>query len=618
MPFKISIFYKMLIAPLLAVALFALFIINIYFQQIEGKEYIESIYQKHFPILNIANENRILLDNIIKLTEDAVVANEQTWLNNTKEYKEKIEKNFKDLSKLDIDEKTIFKMQTIFIKYFSKTIELSTLMINNSEDWNKIEILTKEMTSYLEDTRTIFQSFQEEQNLRLQDTIDTTNKYGEKIVYLGIILGVLSLALIIIITMFLSFSTKNSLKELLDSVKNIARGNPDFTKRIKKSSDDELGELVSEFNSFTKKLQGDYEELALAKADAETANKIKSEFVANISHEIRTPLNAIIGFSELLNKTEVTLKQKSYLESIKTGGDTLFAIISDILDISKIEAGKLEIQYEEVSLNLILKDIEKIFLQKLKDKELDLKIDFDSNIPLNIFIDDIRLRQILLNILGNAIKFTNKGSIKINLLSSNFKNNRFDLQIDIEDTGIGIPKEQQSKIFESFVQKDGQSNRQYGGTGLGLSICLKLIKMMNGNIKVKSEEGIGSTFSIILKDLEIVDSQKVIENIKKDEVFLKKPTIYIDEKIKDIFNKNFEESIQRSWKKASQGCSVEDIQEFLRNLNIFAREYEQIILLDFVKSMNIAIENFDIKTLESQILEFSKFLNEIEKETNDE
>ncbi|KAB7884828.1 hypothetical protein [Poseidonibacter ostreae] len=153
MPFKISIFYKMLIAPLLAVALFALFIINIYFQQIEGKEYIESIYQKHFPILNIANENRILLDNIIKLTEDAVVANEQTWLNNTKEYKEKIEKNFKDLSKLDIDEKTIFKMQTIFIKYFSKTIELSTLMINNSEDWNKIEILTKEMTSYLEDTR---------------------------------------------------------------------------------------------------------------------------------------------------------------------------------------------------------------------------------------------------------------------------------------------------------------------------------------------------------------------------------------------------------------------------------------------------------------------------------
>ncbi|MAC84199.1 MAG: hypothetical protein CL624_08700 [Arcobacter sp.] len=366
MPFKISIFYKMLIAPLLAVALFALFIINIYFQQIEGKEYIESIYQKHFPILNIANENRILLDNIIKLTEDAVVANEQTWLNNTKEYKEKIEKNFKDLSKLDIDEKTIFKMQTIFIKYFSKTIELSTLMINNSEDWNKIEILTKEMTSYLEDTRTIFQSFQEEQNLRLQDTIDTTNKYGEKIVYLGIILGVLSLALIIIITMFLSFSTKNSLKELLDSVKNIARGNPDFTKRIKKSSDDELGELVSEFNSFTKKLQGDYEELALAKADAETANKIKSEFVANISHEIRTPLNAIIGFSELLNKTEVTLKQKSYLESIKTGGDTLFAIISDILDISKIEAGKLEIQYEEVSLNLILKDIEKNFFTKIK------------------------------------------------------------------------------------------------------------------------------------------------------------------------------------------------------------------------------------------------------------
>lgn len=611
MSFKISIFYKMLIAPLLAIALFGLYIINIYFQQIEGKEYIDSIYQKHFPILNIANENTILLDNIIKLTEDAVVANEKTWLDNTNEYENKIENNFKDLKSLDIDKEIIFNMQNVFKKYFNKTIELSTLMINDSEEWSKLEILTKEMTHYLQDTRSIFKSFQEEQKLRLQDTIDITNKFGERIVYIGIIIGVISLILIIILTMFLSLSTKNSLKELLTSVKNIAKGNPDFTKRLKKTSDDELGELVSEFNTFTKKLQGDYEELALAKSDAEAANKLKSEFIANISHEIRTPLNAIIGFSELLNKTEVNLKQKSYLESITTGGNTLFAIISDILDISKIEAGKLEIQYEEVSLTLILKDIEKIFLQKLKDKELDLKIDFDSSIPSHIFIDDIRLRQILLNILGNAIKFTNKGSIKINLHSSNFKNNRFDLQIDIEDTGIGIPKEQQSKIFESFVQKDGQSNRQYGGTGLGLSICLKLIKMMNGNIKVKSEEKIGSTFSIVLNNLEIVDSKKSIENIKKDEVFLKKPTIYIDEKIKDTFIKKFEESIQRSWEKASQGCSLEDIQEFSINLNVFAREYEQITLLNFVKSMNIAIEKFDITRLESLILEFSRFLKEI-------
>lgn len=590
--FKLSIFNKMLIAPLLAVTLFGFYIANIYMQQIEGKKYMDSVYQKHFPILNIANENLILLDNTIRIFEDAVAAGEETWLENSKEYKKDIEENLKKLNDLGINKNSTLSIYSLFQNYFDSTTKLSILMINSSEDWKEVERLTKNMTSYLNSTRTVFKTFQEKQKRRLQETIDITNEYGEKIVHLGIIIGIVSLALIIILTIFLSLSTRRSLKELLSSVKNIGAGNPDFTKRLKKNSDDELGELVEEFNGFTKKLQGDYEELALAKSEAEMANKIKSEFVANISHEIRTPLNAIIGFSELLTKTEVSSKQKSYLDSITSGGDTLLAIINDILDISKIEAGKLEIQNEKVSLGVVVNDVKTIFLQKAKDKKLDIKVSIDKKIPALVVLDEIRLKQILLNIVGNAIKFTHKGYIEMNLFASNFNDNRFDLQIDVKDTGIGIPKEQESKIFESFVQQDGQSNRQYGGTGLGLAICLKLITMMNGNITLKSKESEGSIFSIVLDDVEMVNSNNYIKSIETiDEVEFKDSTILIVDDI-ELNRKLIIESLENKnilWYEASNGKEAVEIVKN-KKLNLVLMDIKMPVM-DGIEATNILKED---------------------------
>jgi len=246
-------------------------------------------------------------------------------------------------------------------------------------------------------------------------------------------------------------------------------------------------------------------DLLKAKNKAESANKAKSEFLANMSHEIRTPLNAVNGFSELLMTLVADKKQKNYLESIQTAGKSLLSLINDILDLSKIEAGKMQIQYTPVNIQVIFDEIKQIFITLITDKFIEFSIDFDKNVPHLLILDETRIRQILLNIVGNAIKFTKEGYIKLMVKQTGSKKNKrkIDLEISVKDTGIGIAKTDQDKIFNIFEQQDGQSTRTFGGTGLGLSISKRLAKMMNGQIMVASEVNEGSTFTILLRDVEV-------------------------------------------------------------------------------------------------------------------
>ncbi len=275
---------------------------------------------------------------------------------------------------------------------------------------------------------------------------------------------------------------------------------------------DHLEEMVSERTSELKlsnqRLKVSVERANLMAKQATQANKAKSEFLANMSHEIRTPMNAILGFGELLRDEPLSDAQKNYVDTILASGKNLLQIINDILDFSKIEAGKLSTEKIDFSLIQMLEELESLFRPMCMRKNLDFDVLCCSELPNMMRSDPVRLRQCLVNLLNNAIKFTEQGHVYLNV-SMETMNQTPHIRFDIEDTGIGIPRDKQKLVFEAFTQADGSHTRKFGGTGLGLTITRQLVELLGGQISLRSDEGRGTIFTIQMPLGVDADSQSV-------------------------------------------------------------------------------------------------------------
>lgn len=319
---------------------------------------------------------------------------------------------------------------------------------------------------------------------------------------------------------------------------------------------------------------------ALAEA-ADAANRAKSEFLANMSHDIRTPMNGVLGMTELLSQTSLTKEQQEYLGSIRTSGEALLTLLDDILDFSKIEAGKLVLEVTDFDLKEIIRNILFLLSPNANQKGLTLNYSILPEVPIHLRGDPARIRQILMNLVGNAIKFTEKGKVEVKVLVVAQSDQEATIKLVVEDTGIGIPEGRLDSIFEGFIQVDNSTTRKYGGTGLGLTICKQLVALMQGSIEVSSKQGKGSVFCVEIPFLkQSLDQKNIFSRTLEHKTKKTKPgTSLIHCKIL-LVEDNFVNQKVALYMLQKWGCSIQVVDNGYRAVEKFKTQHFDLILMD--------------------------------------
>jgi len=328
-----------------------------------------------------------------------------------------------------------------------------------------------------------------------------------------------------------------------------------FMSQARNESEDLNEELSTEIEQ-RKRVE---KELQKAKEAAEAASKTKSEFLANMSHEIRTPMNGILGTLQLLQGSELTESQLEYVGIAYNSGEALLSLLNDILDFSKIEAGKLKLEYIPFNLQNLIKELSILLKQKADERHVELLTDIDPEVPPIIKGDSVRIRQVLANLMTNAIKFTEKGTVTIKAIVLEKTDKSARIRLEIKDTGIGIAQETQRKLFNSFTQADGSTTRKYGGTGLGLAIVRQLVTLMRGRLGVDSEENKGSCFWAeiafeIPSDIEIENPQQAV--VEVIEILEGKALLVEDNPVNQIVAKKMLEKVGMTYEVVNNGAEA--------------------------------------------------------------
>jgi signal transduction histidine kinase/CheY-like chemotaxis protein/HPt (histidine-containing phosphotransfer) domain-containing protein len=477
-----SLHWKLLLVPVVATLSFAAYLA--YSSQVmsEGDDVLKELRDIDYPILNEAEKNLNAYMSVVDALNTAAATGEADFLDIASGKAAEIRSRYQTLKKLDdMHSDKLVKLESDFNTYYDLALNVARRMATKRDMPNAQQLL--KMRTLRDDYLSEASAYKSNTEREYHRDVASAIERSEHAQNWGVGIGSLMLLIIAALTLWVT-------RGILALERHVAERN-----RLLVSVNMELENEIHKLRAAEEaKIQAE-----AAKSEAETANQIKDEFLANMSHEIRTPMNAIIGLSHLCLQTVMSTKQQDYLKKINGSAKSLLRILNDILDISKIEAGKMEIEHVTFELEEVMGNVATIVGNRAHEKKLEFLLQTTPDVPQLLIGDPLRLSQVLINLAGNAVKFTQHGEVIVRVARARETNDEVVLRFSVIDTGIGMTQQEIDKLFQPFTQADSSTTRKFGGTGLGLTISKRLVEMMGGRIWVESNPGFGSRFIFVAR-----------------------------------------------------------------------------------------------------------------------